>query len=108
MLPFVVVAFCDLTVVGCWCGYVSGSRRRFAYGPADATASLSLAAVNPDWFTFLILPLWSRTKSESAVKWLCMCVFVVEGSANTSSDGVADGSYGVASDAVADVWHNTA
>ena len=25
-------------VVGCWCGYVSGSRCRFAYGPADATA----------------------------------------------------------------------
>ena len=23
---------------------------RFAYGPADATATLSLAPVNPDWF----------------------------------------------------------
>jgi len=26
-------------VVGCWHGYVSGSRCRFAYGPADATAT---------------------------------------------------------------------
>jgi len=39
--------------MGCWCGYVSGSRCRFAYGPADATAThLSLAPVNPDWFYF--------------------------------------------------------
>ena len=40
---------------------VSGSRYRFAYGPADATAThLSLAPVNPGWFyhpgfTFLVL-----------------------------------------------------
>jgi len=27
---------------GSWCGYVSGSRCRFAYGPADATANHSL------------------------------------------------------------------
>jgi len=26
-------------VVGCWHGYMSGSRCRFAYGPADATAT---------------------------------------------------------------------
>ena len=26
-------------VVGCWLGYVSGMRCRFAYGPADATAT---------------------------------------------------------------------
>jgi len=25
-------------VVGCWCGYLSGVRCKFAYGPADATA----------------------------------------------------------------------
>jgi len=30
-------------VVGCWRGYLSGARCRFAYDPADA-------AVNPDWF----------------------------------------------------------
>jgi len=28
---------CKNWVVGCWRGYLSGSRRRFAYGPADAT-----------------------------------------------------------------------
>jgi len=32
----------------------SGMRCRLAYGPADATATLSLAPVNPDWF----LPSW--------------------------------------------------
>jgi len=26
-------------VVGCWHGYLSGSRCRFSYGPADATAT---------------------------------------------------------------------
>jgi len=29
-------------VVGCWHAYVSGSRCRFAYGPADATATYYL------------------------------------------------------------------
>ena len=29
------------TVLGCWHDYVSGSRCRFAYGPADATATHS-------------------------------------------------------------------
>jgi len=29
---------------------VSGSRCIFAYGSADATATHSLAPVNPDWF----------------------------------------------------------
>jgi len=24
---------------GCWCGYLSGVRCRFAYGPADATVT---------------------------------------------------------------------
>jgi len=30
---------CKKRAVGCCCGYVSGSRCRFAYGPADATAT---------------------------------------------------------------------
>ena len=39
----------------CWCGYLSGARRRlFAYGPADATAISKphhlLPHLNPDWF----------------------------------------------------------
>jgi len=46
----IIVVAVKHSVVGCWCGYVSGSRCRFAYGPADATAIHSLALVNPDWF----------------------------------------------------------
>ena len=30
--------------------WLSGARCIFAYGPSDATHSLSLAPVNPDWF----------------------------------------------------------
>ena len=30
---------CKNWVVGCWCSYLSGARCRFAYGPADATAT---------------------------------------------------------------------
>jgi len=45
---------CKNWVVRYWCGYLSVVRCKwFAYGPADATATpLSLAAVNPEWFTF--------------------------------------------------------
>jgi len=47
-------------VVGWWCGYVSGSRCRFAYGPADTTAthyhcSSKFILVLPSWF-YLRLP----------------------------------------------------
>jgi len=45
---------CKKNLVGCWHGYLPGVRCRFAYGPADATATHSLATVNPDWFTFLV------------------------------------------------------
>jgi len=48
---------CKNWVFGCWCGYLSGvSCRLFAYGPADATASLHpkthhlLPQLNPDCF----------------------------------------------------------
>jgi len=55
-------------VVRCWHGYVSGSKCRFAYGPADSTATHYITiscSVNPDWFylpsfTFLVLPFWCR------------------------------------------------
>ena len=44
--------------MGCWCGYLSGSRcRLFACGPADATASqtpLSFASFK----SRLVLPFW--------------------------------------------------
>ena len=43
-------------VVGYWRGYLSGARCRLAYGPADATASHSLASVK----SRLVLPFWYR------------------------------------------------
>ena len=48
---------CKNWVVRYWHGYLAGTRcKRFAYGPADVTASpSSLAPVNTEWFTFLVL-----------------------------------------------------
>ena len=43
-------------VVGCWSGCLSGARCRLAYGPAYATATLSLASVK----SRLLLPFWYR------------------------------------------------
>jgi len=42
---------------GCWHGYLSGARCRFAYGPADAPATPSSCSskfrlVLPEWFCF--------------------------------------------------------
>ena len=38
-------------VVGCWRGYLSGTRCRLAYGPADAAVTHCLLLQwNPDWF----------------------------------------------------------
>ena len=41
----------------CWCGYLSGTRCRLAYGPADATAThcLLLQKKNQFGFAFLVL-----------------------------------------------------
>jgi len=41
-------------VVGCWRGYLSGARCRLVCGPADATATQSLASVK----SRLVLPFW--------------------------------------------------
>jgi len=42
---------CKKRVVRCWRGYLSGTRCRLAYGPADATAThCLLLQQNPDWF----------------------------------------------------------
>jgi len=48
-------------VVGCWHGYLSGVRCRFAYGPTDATATHYLLF---QWiqigFTRMVLHFWCR------------------------------------------------
>jgi len=36
-------------VVGCWHGYLSGVRGRFAYGPADATGTHYLLHGSETW-----------------------------------------------------------
>jgi len=46
---------CKNLVMGCWCGYLSGTKcRLFAYGPADVTAVPKpqhlLPHLNPYWF----------------------------------------------------------
>jgi len=58
-------------MVGCWYGYLSGVRCRLVYGPADATASLTLASVKFRLvFTFPVqVHLGSPTKK--AIKSVC-------------------------------------
>ena len=56
---------CKNWVLGCWCGYLSGVRCRFAYGPAGATATHCLLLQwNPDWFYLSDIP------GKRAVKWV--------------------------------------
>jgi len=53
-------------VLECWHGYLSATRCRLAYGPADATAThCLLLQSNPDW----VLPFWHR---------VCVCVFILQ------------------------------
>ena len=62
--------------MGCWHGYPSGTRCRLAYGPADATATDSLASVKIQiGFTFLVLAYLGSPK-KGAVKrvYVCVCV----------------------------------
>ena len=64
-------------VVGCWHGYMSGVRCRFAYGSADATAIhyLLLQYIQVA-FIFMVLPFWYRLnqvipdKVQGAIKQL--------------------------------------
>ena len=60
-------------VVGCWHDYLSGVRCRLAYGPADVTATLSLASVK----SILVLPFWyrlTRVFPEKGPLNVCVCV----------------------------------
>jgi len=64
-------------VVGCWSGCLSGARCRLAYGPAYATATLSLASVK----SRLLLPFWYRLTRVVPDKGplnrsVCVCVCV--------------------------------
>ena len=64
-------------VVGCWHGYLSGARCRFAYGPADTTATYSLASLKSTLvFTFLVLADLG-SPGKRAVKRVCVCVCVL-------------------------------
>jgi len=53
-----------------WRPHRRSKRISVAYGPADATATLSLAPVNSDWFYLSDtgLPRQSQTQSTRAVK----------------------------------------
>ena len=62
-------------MVGCWHGCLSGARCRLAYGPADATATLSLAPVK----SRLVLPFWYRLTwvvQDRGTLNGCVCVCV--------------------------------
>jgi len=65
---------CKNWVVGCWSGYLSGSKCRLAYGPADATATHCLfSKIQID------LPFWYRLTwvvPEKRPLNVCMCVCV--------------------------------
>ena len=58
---------CKNLVVGCWHGYLSGTRCRLAYGPGDATATHCLS----------VLPFWhslTRVVPDKGPWNVCMCV----------------------------------
>ena len=61
-------------MIGCWCGYLSGAKcRLFAYGPADAKTTLSLASFK----SRLVLPFWGAglpdCPGKEAVERWCVC-----------------------------------
>ena len=67
---------CKNWVVGCWHGCLSGTRCKFAYGPADATAThLFLASVK----SRLVLPFWycSPDSQTKAIKCVCVCICIL-------------------------------
>jgi len=62
-------------VVGCWHGYVSGSRCRFAYGPAVATSAHCLLLQKIQiGFTFLVTAQGST--GQRAVKWVLLLLLI--------------------------------
>jgi len=68
---------CKKRVVGCWRGCLSGAWCRLAYGPADATATLSLSLASVK--SRLVLPFWyrpTRVVPEKGPLNGCVCVCV--------------------------------
>jgi len=64
---------------GGWCGYLSGVRCRFAYGPADATATHCLCFSKFQiGFTFLIPahPVNPGKSPEGCKTGVCVCACV--------------------------------
>ena len=62
-------------MVGCWRGYLSGTRCRLAYGPADATAScFSKIQIG---FTFLV-PAHPGSPGQRAVKRVYVLYNILE------------------------------
>ena len=61
-------------MVGCLCGYLSGVGCRFAYGPADATATQSLAPVKSRLVLVPAHPGNTRQNPENCKTCLCVCV----------------------------------
>ena len=62
--------------VKCWHGYLSGARCRLAYGPADATVTVSSFSKINIGFTFLI-PAHPDSAGKTAVKYACVYVTVL-------------------------------
>jgi len=64
---------------GCWCGYLSGVRCRFAYGPADATATHCLFSSVK---SRLVLLFWYRltqvVPDKGPLNRCCCCPFTVK------------------------------
>ena len=60
---------CKNRVMGCWCGYLSAVRcKRFAYGPADATAiQPSLASLKCRMFVEICKNVEQKTSVHTAV-----------------------------------------
>jgi len=57
-------------VVRCWHGYLSEARCRFAYGPADATATHYLLLQQFQiGFTRMVLLFWCRLTQVVLEKW---------------------------------------
>ena len=63
-------------MVGYWHGYLSGARCRFAYGPADATATHCLLLLD---FIFLVPAHWVVPEKGPLNGCVCVCVNTING-----------------------------